>query len=147
MLDEKDSKILDMLKENAKLTTKQISKKTGIPATTVHNRIKRMEKSGIIRKYTVRLNDKKLGKTISAYILLTVDYKVLKQLKTTQHDVAKKLRLREPVQRVDVITGTYDMILRVTVADIEQLNEFIIKYLRNMDGVAKTETLVILSKF
>jgi Lrp/AsnC family leucine-responsive transcriptional regulator len=147
MLDEKDSKILELLKESAKLTTKQISKKTGIPATTVHNRIKRMEKTGIIRKYTVNINDKKIGKNISAYILLTVDYKMLKQLKITQHDVAKKLRLQEPVQRVDVITGTYDMILRVTATDIEQLNEFIIKYLRNMDGIGKTETLVILSKF
>jgi Lrp/AsnC family leucine-responsive transcriptional regulator len=146
MLDEKDSKILEILKQNAKLTTKQISKKVGIPATTVHNRIRKMEETGIISNYTVRLNSRKLGKHISAYILLTVYYKLLKQLKTTQHDLANKLRKCEPVERVDMITGTHDIILRVVTNDIDQLNDFVTKHLRNMEGIEKTETLVVLSR-
>ena len=49
-MDEKDEKILKLLKENSKLTTQQISKKTLIPITTIHNRIKKLEKEGIIKK-------------------------------------------------------------------------------------------------
>ena len=77
MIDEKDLKIISLLKENAKLSMQQIAKKTLIPITTVHNRIKKLEKSGIIKGYTINLDDKKL-QSISAFILVTVDYKFLK---------------------------------------------------------------------
>lgn len=147
MLDEKDLKILEILKQNAKLTTKQIAKKVGMPATTVYNRIKGMEESGIIKGYMVSLNNKKLGKNISAYILITVDYKLLKEMKTTQHDLAKRLRKHKFVEEVDMITGTSDIIIRVATNDIDQLDEFVTKYLRNIDGVERTQTMVILSSF
>ena len=147
MLDEGDLKILDILKQNAKLTIKQIAKRAGMPDTTVHNRIKRMENSGIIKGYTVSLNNKKIGKNISAYILITVDYKLLKEIKITQHDLAKRLRTHKSVEEVDMITGTNDIIIRIAVSDMSQLDEFVTKYLRNIDGVEKTETLVILSRF
>ena len=140
-------KILDILKQNAKLTIKQIAKKTDMPATTVHNRIKRMENSGIIKGYTVSLNNKKIGKNISAYILITVDYKLLKEIKITQHDLAKRLRTHKFVEGVDMITGTHDIIIRIAVSDMGQLDEFVTKYLRNVDGVERTQTLVILSRF
>ena len=51
-MDKKDKTILELLNENSKLTTSQISKKTIIPITTVHNRIKKLEKEGIITGYT-----------------------------------------------------------------------------------------------
>jgi len=50
-LDDKDWQILEILKDNAKLTSHKISKKTAIPITTVHNRIKKLEMNGIIKKY------------------------------------------------------------------------------------------------
>ena len=147
MLNEKDLKILEVLKQNAKLTIKQIAKKAGMPATTVYNRIKRMEKSGVIKSYTVTLNSKKMGKNVSAYILITVDYKLLKEIKTTQHELAKKFRMHKFVEEVDMITGTHDIILRIAVNDMDQLDEFVTRYLRNVDGVEKTQTMVILSRF
>ena len=51
MLDEKDTQILNLLKDNAKLTSSQISKLTRIPITTIHNRIKKLEKEKIIKNY------------------------------------------------------------------------------------------------
>ena len=146
MLDENDLKILDILKKNAKLTIKQIAKRAGIPATTVHNRIRRMENLGIIKGYTVSLNNKKLGKNVSAYILITVDYKLLKEIKTTQYELAKKLNLHKIVESVDMVTGTHDIIIRVATNNIEELNEFVTKYLRNLNGIEKTETMIVLSK-
>ena len=52
-MDEKDKRILALLRKDAKQRVSQLAKKTGLPTTTVHNRIKRMEKGGIIRGYTV----------------------------------------------------------------------------------------------
>ena len=74
MLTKKDEIILSLLKENSKFSSREMSDKTGIPITTIHNRIKRLEEEGIIRQYTAVLDSKKLGKTIQAFIQITVTY-------------------------------------------------------------------------
>lgn len=145
-MDKKDKLILDLIKENCRLTTKQISKKLNIPITTIHNRIKKLEKGGIIKGYKTILDNKKLGKSIAAYILITVDYKLLKGMKTTQQELTKKLRNHEFVEEATMVTGRSDVIVKVRVSDIDQLNNFVTKYLRNINGVDKTETAVILNE-
>lgn len=146
-LDKKDMEILNILRHDAKLTTKQIAKKTLMPATTVHNRVKRMEGLGIIKGYAAEIDYKKLGKNLSAYVLITVDYRVIKEKGLTQHDIAKNLRKHELVEEVDMITGTHDIIIRVRASDMEQMDEFVTRYLRRVDGIDKTETIMILSEF
>ena len=69
-MDDKDYAVLNVLRKNAKLSTKQIAKKTGIPITTVHNRIKKLESSGIIKGYTTILDNKLIGNVI-AFILIS----------------------------------------------------------------------------
>src|SRR3989338_510250 len=141
-MDEKDGKILKLLKENSKLTTNQISKKILMPITTVHNRIKKLEKEGIIEGYTVKLNNKKIGRSIAAYIMITVDYNLLQQLKMVQHDLIKKIKLNEYVEETAIITGVSDIIIKLRVKDIDKLNEFVTVYLRNIKGVENTQTAV-----
>ncbi len=143
-MDTKDRLILNFLKENSKLSTQKISKKTRIPITTVHNRIKRLQKEGIIKKYTVLLDNKKLGKALSAYIAIIVNYDLLKKLNISQHDLAKKLKKSENVEEVSMITGGTDIIIKIRVANIEAMDDFVTKYLRNVDGIEKTQTMVIL---
>ena len=65
-LDQKDKKILQILKENANLTTSQIAKKTAIPITTVHNRIKKLNKEKVIKNYTLNLDFEKIGKPLKS---------------------------------------------------------------------------------
>jgi len=72
LIDEKDSKILEVLVENSNLSTHKISKKTLIPVTTVNNRIKKLKELGVIKKYTIEIDKKKLGYNLSAYILVTI---------------------------------------------------------------------------
>ncbi len=146
-LDKKDMEILNILRHDAKLTTKHIAKKTLMPATTVHNRIKRMETLGIIKGYAAEFDYKKLGKKLSAYVLITVDYGLIKESGLSQHDIAKNLRKHELVEEVDMITGTHDIIIRVRASDMEQMDEFVTRYLRRVDGIEKTETIMILSEF
>ena len=145
-MDKKDEKILELLKENSKLTTQQISKKTLIPITTVHSRIKKLEKEGIIKKYTLGLDHKKIGKHISAYILIVVDYKSLKESKITQHDLAKTLVQFDFVEEAAIVTGSIDIIIKVRVKDIDELDNFVTKKLRNINGIEKTQTMVILNE-
>ncbi|MBS3114319.1 Lrp/AsnC family transcriptional regulator [Candidatus Woesearchaeota archaeon] len=144
-MDEKDEKILRLLKENSKSTTQQIAKKTLIPITTVHNRIKKLEKEGIIKKYTVEVDNKKLGKNIAAYIHIVVDYRLLKEIKMSQHELARKLRQYDFVEEAAMVTGGTDIIIKVRVRDINELDDFVTKKLRNIDGIEKTQTMIILN--
>ncbi|MEK6948581.1 MAG: Lrp/AsnC family transcriptional regulator [Nanoarchaeota archaeon] len=146
MLDKKDLAIIEVLKYNSNLSTQKIAKKTNIPITTVHNRIKKLEKEGIIEGYTIKLNNKKIGKAIAAYILITVDYKLLNEQKISQYELAKKLKSNPNVEEASVLTGAADIIIKIRVSDIDQLNEFVTKQLRNINGIEKTQTAVVLNE-
>ena len=87
MLSENDVKILSLLKKNAKLSSREISEKTSIPVTTVHNKIKKMEKEGVIKGYRAVLDKKKLGHHIHALIHITVDSKYMIENEITQEDI------------------------------------------------------------
>lgn len=144
-LDEKDLTILDILKQNAKLTTSQISKKTAIPITTVHNRIKKLEKQGIIKGYTVILDHKLLGEEILVYILATVDYNIPGK-KVFQDEIAKQIKKDPHVEEANILTGENDIIIKARFSSIAQLNNFITKSLRNIEGIDKTKTMVVLNE-
>ena len=145
MLDKKDLQILDLLKVDAKLTTQQISKKTLIPITTVHNRIKKLEKQGVIKGYTVVLDHKKLGKGVTAFVLMTVSYILPSGKKVSQSELAKEISKMQHVEETYIVTGGTDIILKVRVRDIDELNKFITSDLRGLDGVVNTQTIITLS--
>ena len=145
-LDEKDLRVLDELKENAKRTTSQISKRVNLPITTVHNRIKKLEKLGIIKRYTVELDYKKLDKPMTAYVMVQVIYMLPSGIKVMQEDVAKEIKGLPGVELVELLTGGTDILVKVRVKDVDELNDFIIRKLRKIEGVDKVQTSVVLSK-
>jgi DNA-binding Lrp family transcriptional regulator len=146
MPDKKDAAIIEALKQNGRWSTQQIARKTGIPITTVHNRIKKLEKEGVIKGFTVVLDNKKIGRPVAAYILVTVDYKYLKEKKMSQYELAQKLKSNSNVEEAAMVTGASDIIIKVRVSDMDELNDFVTKYLRNVDGIEKTQTAVILNE-
>jgi len=146
MLDEKDLQILNILKENAKLTTSQISKETRIPITTIHNRIKKLEKQGIIKNYTLNIDFEKIGKPLKAYILVTVSQNPASPKKLSQEDIGKKIKFIEDVESIDVVTGATDILVQVRSASMKELNNLITHQLRNIQGVDKTQTMMVLEE-
>jgi DNA-binding Lrp family transcriptional regulator len=143
-MDKKDLKIIETLLDNSDISVRQISSKTLLPITTVHHRIKRMKKEGIIRKFTIELDHKKMGKPVAAYILVKVDSSYLNKINKTQHDLARTLKSLKFVERSDIVTGTIDLILLIRVKDIDELDNIIIDKLRHIQGIESTQTLVIL---
>jgi len=140
MLDKKDLEILEVVKNHAKWTTHHISKKTLIPVTTVHNRIKKMERMGIIKGYTAILDYKKLGKGISAFVL--ADVKADNPGRRTG-EILKEVENFSEVHEAYSITGDHDIIMRVSVEDTEKLNDLILR-LDSIDGVDRARTFIIL---
>ncbi len=145
-IDTTDNKIISALKENSKLSYRKLAKKLLLPVTKVHHRIRNLENRGVIKKYTVVLDNKKLGKDLCAYILIKVDYSYLKSSGLSQQELAKKFKRRDDIEDVCLVTGLKDIILKVRVSSIDELNQFITKDLRNNTGVKSTETLIILDE-
>lgn len=145
-VDDKDLKILDILKSRGDYTTRQISKATGFPATTIHNRIVRMKKEGIIKNYTINLNHKQVGKNFAAIILVSVDYKNLREQKKDQHILAQELGKMPEVEEVTIVTGGIDMVLKVRVTDVEAYDQFLFKKLQKISGIGNTQSLVIINE-
>ena len=145
-LDEKDYRILMLLKENSRLTTKEMSKQLDIPQTTIHNRIKRLKQTGIIKRFTVELDRKKVGKGLVAYILCTVSYRTIRGNKINQYKVAQLIERLPEVEEVSIVTGDIDLIVKVALKDVDELNDFVVFMLRDIEGVEKTKTSVVLSQ-
>jgi len=143
-LDEKDLKILDILKEHSDYTTRQIAKRTLLPQTTVHNRIKKLRKEGIIEKFTVKINYDKIGRNLPILVLVSADYKVLRELKKTQHDLAKEIKKLPEVEKVDIVTGGTDMVVKVRVKDVKEYDKFLLEKFQRISGVDSSQSLVII---
>lgn len=147
MIDEKDKQILEVLSRNARLSTKQIAKKTNIPITTVFNRIRNMEKSGVIKGYVTFLDKKKLGRGVSANILININFDTLSKKMMNEEDMANKLLRIPGIESVDTMSGEADMIIKVSVQDIDELNEMLTKKLRGFEEIINVKTFIILRNF
>ena len=143
-IDEKDRKILEVLQENSNLSSYKISKRTLIPVTTVNNRIKKLKKLGVIKKFTVDIDKSKLGFSLAAYIFLTVSLEELKQENMKMKDLLKIIRNNPSVESADNLTGDIDIIVKMHVKDINELNDYVVNTVSYYKGIEKTKTALIL---
>ncbi|HLC71529.1 MAG TPA: Lrp/AsnC family transcriptional regulator [Candidatus Nanoarchaeia archaeon] len=145
-LDETDWKVLEVLQEHAEYSTTQISKKTGLPRTTIHNRIKKLKQEGIIKKFTVKLDSSKVGKGFVAYVLISANLPTLKQKKKTQYDLAEEIRKFWFVERVDIVSGGTDLVAIIRVKDVEEFDKILLGKLQLVEGIDKTQSLIVIHK-
>lgn len=143
-IDEKDLKVVEALKEDGSLTARGLSKKTKLPIATANNRVRKLKKNGVIKRFTIELDNLKIGKSFCALILVSVDYGLLREMKTDQHQLAKKISVLEEVEQVDVVTGVNDLVVRVRLTDVCAFDEFLLKKFQKIPGIDKTQSLVII---
>jgi len=89
----------------------------------------------------------KLGKPITGFILITVNYMLPNGEKIKQEQVAQEIKKLEGVEEVNIMTGVTDILIKLRVSGIEELNDFVIRKLRNINGVDKTQTMIVLNKY
>jgi DNA-binding Lrp family transcriptional regulator len=136
MLDKKDENILYQLKKNARDTTKNIGNSLRIPRITVHDRIKKMVDNGIIKSFTVIPDYKKIGLPCTAFIFISFQPDV----NISQRELAKRIALLPNVFDVHIISGEYDLLIKVRGVSMEEIGTLIIDKLRLMNGVGRTLT-------
>lgn len=144
-VDDKDLRLLMELQQDAKAATSALAKRTGIPTTTVHNRIRRMEEEGLIQRYAPVLDHKRLGLGLQAMVFVTAQPAGEKGV--DQEQMARAALKLPGVERVSILTGVFDIVLQVRVPNVESLEQLLIKSLRKLPGVDKTQTMIVLDEF
>jgi Lrp/AsnC family leucine-responsive transcriptional regulator len=143
-LDEKDTAILALIQENSKLTAKQIAKKISAPMTTIFAKTKRMEELGVIREYRAIVAPEKLGSGTAAFILASVSYRAkADDIPISQRIVAEEIAKFAEVQEVHIITGDWDLLIKLRAESVESIGKFVVDKLRLIKGLEKTLTCMV----
>jgi len=143
-LDEKDTAILTLVQRNCRLTAREIAGKINSPITTVFAKIKRMEDLRIIKEYRAVLDPKKLDCGTTAFILASVTYGVRNEEKPfSQRDKAAEIAKFPEVQEVHIITGDWDLLIKLRTESVDSIGRFVIDKLRFVKGIEKTLTCMV----
>jgi len=134
--DEIDSRIIEMLKSDARRPFVDMAKELGISEAAVRRRVRRLVDSHVIRKFTVEL-----GRLGGANAITLVAVKPGAQIR----EIVERVRELDGVDRIYEITGQYDMAIFVGGDSITEVNSTIDR-IRSMDGVTGTNTIIILKE-
>ncbi len=133
----KDEELIALLRVNAREPVAALARKLGLSRTTVQDRLRRLEESGTIAGYAVRLGGEKAWDGIRAFITIAIEPR--KQVE------AAKLIMRYPqVESLHTVSGKYDLVAHVKAANSEAMDK-LIDELSAAPGVTRVETAVILS--
>lgn len=144
IIDEKDRNILEILKDHSDWTTRIIAKKINLPITTVHNRLKKLRKEGIIKKYTIETDNRKLERNFVSYVLISANLQMLKQKHKTQYDLVKELKKFWFIERADIVSGGADLVAIVRVKDVDEFNAVLLEKIQLIWGIEKTQSLIVI---
>jgi Lrp/AsnC family leucine-responsive transcriptional regulator len=136
-LDEHDFLILDALKADARQTIAELSTHLGIPRATVHERIMRMKKAGVIRRFTIEQDYRLTGLPTMSFVFASY----AQAPRTDQHEAARSVAKIPGVLGVYIISGEWDLLIKVRGQSIESIGTLILDRIRSTPGIAKTYTM------
>ena len=139
-LDKKDLEILRLLQENARITIKEISGKIHLSTTPVHERIKRMEESGVIKQYVTLVNHEKVKKG-----LMVICYVSLKQhSKNAGVKFIKTIHELNEVVECFSISGEFDFMLKVICEDMNTYYDFHVNKLSQIENMGHLQSIFVM---
>ena len=140
MLDNKDKKIINILKASGREPASSISEKIGMSVPTVIDRIKKLQETGIIEGYKAVVNSKKIGLDVSAIIT------IISESSSEYSNLVSNAIKEEFVEKCFTTTGNGSHVLLVNVENTNSL-EKLLRNIQQWPGVRRTETQIILSSY
>jgi DNA-binding Lrp family transcriptional regulator len=136
--DRLDRDLLVLLQANARESTANLARKLGVARTTVLARIARLERTGTIVGYTVRLGHGAAERGLQAYVGITVSPK-------SGRDVVKHLSRMPELRQLSAVSGEFDYIALLHAESASKLDE-LLDEIGNVDGVTRTTTSIVLAR-
>lgn len=141
-LDDIDVKILRQLQKDSKITNKQLSAKLNLSVTAIYERVKRLERNGVILGYKAMVDPEKVEKS----------FMVLCQIKLLQHTKAYMMKFEAEVAKLSEVmecyhvSGEYDYNLKVRVKNMEAYREFMVTKLTTLEHIGSTQSTFVISQ-
>ncbi len=142
VLDQLDKKLLLLLQTDTKKTTKELSLKLNLSVTAVYERIKKMEREGIIANYVALLNRNKIDKSFVVFC----------HIKLVQHSKEFLTKFESEVIQLDEVlecfhvSGDYDYILKILVKNMEEYREFMVTKLTTLQHIGSTHSTFMIGE-
>jgi Lrp/AsnC family transcriptional regulator for asnA, asnC and gidA len=135
-LDTLDHQILTILQENARTPFTRIAELCNVSDATVHTRVNKMETQGVIKQYSLVLDEGKLGNPVHAFILIRVD-------PSRVEDVCQQLADVDDVDEVYEIHERYDVLVKVKGENLNALRNILVQQIRSLPHIAGSEAYTI----
>jgi DNA-binding Lrp family transcriptional regulator len=136
-MDQLDQRLIDLLRENARAPAAGLARALGVSRTTLQSRLERLERSGVIAGYTVRLSEAHERGQIHAYVLMTVSHKQSAAVTTA-------VRKMSAVRLLQSVSGPFDVIARAVAPNVAEMDA-LIDALGAVPGVERTTSSIVLS--
>ena len=136
-LDDTDREILRILQANARTPFSEIARQIDMSSATAHDRVRRLESEGVLEGYHAAVDPQAVGYGLSAFVGLRVE-------QGQAEDALERLGELDGVQEVHMTTGEWDVLMRVYAEDADALRELMFDHVANVDGFARSQTMVIL---
>lgn len=140
LLDAKDLAILKLLQENARLTVKEIAQQVHLSTTPVHERIKRMEQSGVIKAYVTLVDPVKVNKGLNV-----ICYVSLKEhSKVAGLKFIEAIEIMPEVLECYSISGEFDFMLRIVCSDMNAYYNFHVHQLSELENMGNVQSVFVM---
>ena len=135
-MDSVDKKLLGLLQEDTKKTTKELSMVLNLSVTAVYERIKKLEREGVISKYVAILDRNKVEKAFVVFCHI----KLIQHTKDLIHTFESEVIKLDEVLECFHVSGDYDYILKVHVKDMDEFREFMVTKLTGLKHIGSTHS-------
>jgi Lrp/AsnC family leucine-responsive transcriptional regulator len=142
ILDPIDKKLMLLLQTDSKNTTKELSLKLNLSVTAVYERVKKLEREGVIDKYVALLNKSKVDRGFVVFCHLKLIQHSQEFLTKFESEVVKLSEVLECFH----VSGDYDYILKIVVKDMEAYREFLVSKLTTLQHIGSTQSTFMISE-
>lgn len=140
-LDFIDRQIIELLQDNGRITNNELAKRVGLTTTPTLERVKRLEREGVIKGYTAWIDRESIDKGLTVFC----------SIKLSVHQLGEMTQFSEHIHNLPEIlacyntTGEYDYLLHVVVKDTREYEQFLRRKLTQVPGVERIYTSIVLS--
>ena len=138
-MDQIDRKLLQILSQNAAVTATEIVPQVNLSIPAINKRIQKLQKSGVIRRFTVQVDPAKVGKPICAFILVVLRHS------SGMDGLMEYIQSDPDILECYGVTGEYDYLLKVCARDVEALEEKLLR-IKRLKGVVRSHTMLALQE-
>jgi|SRR5689334_20981430 len=138
-LDGTDRRILDLVQRDASLAQAEIAKKVGLSTAAVHERLKKLESAGVIRRWAAIVDPASVGVSVTGFVEVFFEHPKF------EAGFLERMKHVDAVLEVHHITGEFSLLLKVRVRDMEALQNLLLEKLGAHEGVRQTRTVMVLS--